>query len=232
MSIVVRNINSGGFSQLYQSANEEGSRKSHVRTATAIWEGTTHTEPCEDCNGNLGRHYAHRAILACAVTIREMCIAPNVLLTDEEIEYRLKLEYQAYMEAEGNFLRELGITKEEEPLPQTYSVTQFLSDTVPQRHRNLVSRYPCWNRILKTFANRLDPDETPQNVASHQDRNWEENKGHMLLRKMGMYTWDRGGEQGTYAAKGRWDRGGEQGTYAAQEDGYVYMGKCSVNVVA
>ncbi|XP_052258483.1 dynein axonemal intermediate chain 3-like isoform X6 [Dreissena polymorpha] len=46
-------------------------------------------------------------------------IAPNVLLTDEEIEYRLKLEYQAYMEAEGNFLRELGITKEEEPLPQT-----------------------------------------------------------------------------------------------------------------
>ncbi|KAH3693259.1 hypothetical protein DPMN_192663 [Dreissena polymorpha] len=46
-------------------------------------------------------------------------IAPNVLLTDEEIEYRLKLEYQTYMEAEGNFLRELGITKEEEPLPQT-----------------------------------------------------------------------------------------------------------------
>ncbi|KAH3856427.1 hypothetical protein DPMN_099015 [Dreissena polymorpha] len=23
----------------------------------------------------------------------------------------------------------------------------------------------CWNRILKAFANRLDPDETPQNVA-------------------------------------------------------------------
>ncbi|KAH3771788.1 hypothetical protein DPMN_173117 [Dreissena polymorpha] len=23
----------------------------------------------------------------------------------------------------------------------------------------------CWNRILKAFANSLDPDETPQNVA-------------------------------------------------------------------
>ncbi|KAH3833623.1 hypothetical protein DPMN_106935, partial [Dreissena polymorpha] len=29
----------------------------------------------------------------------------------------------------------------------------------------------CWNRILKAFANSLDPDETPQNVASHQDPN-------------------------------------------------------------
>ncbi|KAH3808908.1 hypothetical protein DPMN_137268, partial [Dreissena polymorpha] len=29
----------------------------------------------------------------------------------------------------------------------------------------------CWNRILKAFANMLDPDETPQNVASHQDPN-------------------------------------------------------------
>ncbi|KAH3856070.1 hypothetical protein DPMN_098650 [Dreissena polymorpha] len=29
----------------------------------------------------------------------------------------------------------------------------------------------CWNRILKAFANTLDPDETPQNVASHQDPN-------------------------------------------------------------
>ncbi|KAH3693250.1 hypothetical protein DPMN_192654 [Dreissena polymorpha] len=46
-------------------------------------------------------------------------IAPNVLLTDEGIEYRLKLKYQANVEAERNFLRELGITKEDEPLPQT-----------------------------------------------------------------------------------------------------------------
>ncbi|KAH3747272.1 hypothetical protein DPMN_181696 [Dreissena polymorpha] len=30
----------------------------------------------------------------------------------------------------------------------------------------------CWNRILKAFANSLDPDETPQNVASHQDPNY------------------------------------------------------------
>ncbi|KAH3879797.1 hypothetical protein DPMN_003703, partial [Dreissena polymorpha] len=29
------------------------------------------------------------------------------------------------------------------------------------------------NRILKAFANSLDPDETPQNVASHQDPNYE-----------------------------------------------------------
>ncbi|KAH3772348.1 hypothetical protein DPMN_173685 [Dreissena polymorpha] len=29
----------------------------------------------------------------------------------------------------------------------------------------------CWNQILKAFANNLDPDETPQNVASHQDPN-------------------------------------------------------------
>ncbi|KAH3893704.1 hypothetical protein DPMN_017854 [Dreissena polymorpha] len=29
----------------------------------------------------------------------------------------------------------------------------------------------CGNRILKAFANSLDPDETPQNMASHQDPN-------------------------------------------------------------
>ncbi|KAH3720759.1 hypothetical protein DPMN_063663 [Dreissena polymorpha] len=37
-------------------------------------------------------------------------------------------------------------------------------------------RYPqypleCGNRILKAFANSLDPNETPQNMASHQDPN-------------------------------------------------------------
>ncbi|KAH3755133.1 hypothetical protein DPMN_189820, partial [Dreissena polymorpha] len=30
----------------------------------------------------------------------------------------------------------------------------------------------CGNRILKAFENSLDPDETPQNVASHQDPNY------------------------------------------------------------
>ncbi|KAH3749361.1 hypothetical protein DPMN_183858, partial [Dreissena polymorpha] len=33
------------------------------------------------------------------------------------------------------------------------------------------SHYQCWNRILKAFANSLDPDEKPKNVASHQDPN-------------------------------------------------------------
>ncbi|KAH3701074.1 hypothetical protein DPMN_076058 [Dreissena polymorpha] len=48
-----------------------------------------------------------------------------------------------------------------------------------QRRTNLVGSFavfyetmkPCWNRILKAFANSLDPDETPQNVVSHQDPN-------------------------------------------------------------
>ncbi|KAH3790196.1 hypothetical protein DPMN_168392 [Dreissena polymorpha] len=35
----------------------------------------------------------------------------------------------------------------------------------------LTASYACGNRILKAFANSLDPDETPQNVASHQDPN-------------------------------------------------------------
>ncbi|KAH3738536.1 hypothetical protein DPMN_045173, partial [Dreissena polymorpha] len=35
----------------------------------------------------------------------------------------------------------------------------------------------CWNRIVKAFANSLDPDETPQNVASHQDPNCRQQCG-------------------------------------------------------
>ena len=35
-------------------------------------------------------------------------------LTDEEIEMKQKQEYQAYMNEEYSFLRELGIVKEEE----------------------------------------------------------------------------------------------------------------------
>ena len=47
-------------------------------------------------------------------------IAPNVVLSEEEIEYRLKQEYQQYVDEETSFLRELGILKEEdEPLPET-----------------------------------------------------------------------------------------------------------------
>lgn len=51
---------------------------------------------------------------------RKAGIAPNVVLTDEEIEYRMKQEYQAYLDEEAAFLRELGLLKEEdEPLPET-----------------------------------------------------------------------------------------------------------------
>ena len=46
-------------------------------------------------------------------------IAPNVQLTDEEVLYRQKMEYQAYLDEESNFLRELGLKDEtEEPLPE------------------------------------------------------------------------------------------------------------------
>lgn len=45
---------------------------------------------------------------------RKAGIAPNVVLTDEEIEQKQKQEYQAYLKEEYNFLRELGIVKEEE----------------------------------------------------------------------------------------------------------------------
>ncbi|KAH3811777.1 hypothetical protein DPMN_140193 [Dreissena polymorpha] len=42
---------------------------------------------------------------------------------------------------------------------------------------------PRWNGILKAFANILDADETPQNVASHQDPNYTDEKqtGFMLF---------------------------------------------------
>ncbi|KAH3877618.1 hypothetical protein DPMN_001493 [Dreissena polymorpha] len=40
-----------------------------------------------------------------------------------------------------------------------------------QALKALAGLYQCWNRILKAFANSLDPDETPQNPASHQDPN-------------------------------------------------------------
>ncbi|KAH3720425.1 hypothetical protein DPMN_063324 [Dreissena polymorpha] len=39
----------------------------------------------------------------------------------------------------------------------------------------------CWNQILKAFANSLDPDETPQNVASHQDPNCDDDVVDLVL---------------------------------------------------
>ncbi|XP_076440866.1 dynein axonemal intermediate chain 3-like isoform X2 [Babylonia areolata] len=45
---------------------------------------------------------------------RKAGIAPNVQLTDEQIEANQKQEYQAYLNDEFSFLRELGIIKEEE----------------------------------------------------------------------------------------------------------------------
>ncbi|KAH3706225.1 hypothetical protein DPMN_065610 [Dreissena polymorpha] len=38
-------------------------------------------------------------------------------------------------------------------------------------HGGFMERRQCWNRIMKAFANSLEPDETPQSVASHQDPN-------------------------------------------------------------
>jgi hypothetical protein len=35
------------------------------------------------------------------------------VLSDEEIEHRMKLEYQAYLDEEAIFLRQLGLLKEE-----------------------------------------------------------------------------------------------------------------------
>lgn len=39
-------------------------------------------------------------------------IAPQVILTDDEIEYRMRMEYQAYLEEETAFLRQLGLLDE------------------------------------------------------------------------------------------------------------------------
>ncbi|KAH3693258.1 hypothetical protein DPMN_192662 [Dreissena polymorpha] len=143
-------------------------------------------------------------------------IAPNVLLTDEGIEYRLKLEYQAYVEAEGNFLRELGITKEDEPLPQTIvngptaMIAPYVLLTDERIEYRLKLKYKANVEAERNFLRELDvtkeDEPLPQTytgclVYQYKVCLGEENKGHMQLRKMGMYTWDRGGEQGTYAAQ-------------------------------
>ena len=43
-------------------------------------------------------------------------IAPQVLLTEDEMEYRMKQEYQQYLEAESTFLRDLGLLKEDDDM--------------------------------------------------------------------------------------------------------------------
>ncbi|KAH3895602.1 hypothetical protein DPMN_019767 [Dreissena polymorpha] len=43
--------------------------------------------------------------------------------------------------------------------------------TKPGSGKTGLNPFSAGNRILKAYANSLDPDETPQNVASHQDPN-------------------------------------------------------------
>ena len=46
-------------------------------------------------------------------------IAPNVTLTEEEVDQRQRVEYAAFVEEENAFLRDLGLKEEEkEELPQ------------------------------------------------------------------------------------------------------------------
>ncbi|KAH3889021.1 hypothetical protein DPMN_013067 [Dreissena polymorpha] len=57
----------------------------------------------------------------------------------------------------GDVSEEMWI-QQEEPLNPQCDVTCLVSAMSPV--------LLCWNRILKAFANSLDPDETPQNVAT------------------------------------------------------------------
>ncbi|KAH3740769.1 hypothetical protein DPMN_047480 [Dreissena polymorpha] len=56
-----------------------------------------------------------------------------------------------------------------------------------------------WNWILKAFANSLDPDETPQNVASHQDPNCT----HLYHLGGEEQLWDKFLAQGNSSGQGR-----------------------------
>ncbi|KAL5022553.1 hypothetical protein ScPMuIL_001708 [Solemya velum] len=49
---------------------------------------------------------------------KKVGIAPQVMLTDEEVEYRMKQEYTQYLEDEASFLRELGLKDDDEPLDE------------------------------------------------------------------------------------------------------------------
>ncbi|KAH3850951.1 hypothetical protein DPMN_093427 [Dreissena polymorpha] len=64
------------------------------------------------------------------------------------------------------------------PYPSSGQLRHALDDQLNwENYRDKV----CWNRILKAFANSVDPDETPQNVASHQDPNCFEPVIHGVL---------------------------------------------------
>ncbi|KAH3791858.1 hypothetical protein DPMN_145349, partial [Dreissena polymorpha] len=51
------------------------------------------------------------------------------------------------------------------------NATEFTNSYYLSRILRNLGLMHCGNRILKALANSLDPDETPQNVASHQDPN-------------------------------------------------------------
>ena len=42
-------------------------------------------------------------------------MAPQAVLTDDELEQRMKLEYEQYLEEETVFLRDLGLLKDDLP---------------------------------------------------------------------------------------------------------------------
>ena len=69
---------------------------------------------CDKCTHTLKKIFNLQWCVFCYFQI-----APNVLLTDEEIEYRQKQEFQAFCDEENKFLRELGIITDDEPLPET-----------------------------------------------------------------------------------------------------------------
>ncbi|KAH3873448.1 hypothetical protein DPMN_036683 [Dreissena polymorpha] len=61
-----------------------------------------------------------------------------------------------------------------EDLTVTDNPEKLFHDVYMDAISTLNSAHPiaqCWNRILKAFANSWDPDETPQNMVSHQDPN-------------------------------------------------------------
>ncbi|KAH3791698.1 hypothetical protein DPMN_145187 [Dreissena polymorpha] len=62
-------------------------------------------------------------------------------------------------------------TGNEGPITEFWAATGFIFDIAPQFGALIVFAEHCGNRVVKAFANSLDPDETPQNVASHLDPN-------------------------------------------------------------
>ncbi|KAH3866809.1 hypothetical protein DPMN_029932, partial [Dreissena polymorpha] len=68
-------------------------------------------------------------------------------------------------------LAALEATMETEELEMYKARTTDLLEKPVRHFSTFDGNDTCWNQILKAFANSLDPDETPQNVASHQDPN-------------------------------------------------------------